>query len=83
MNVNPCTKFTLHCSSMQYKCHTLVTMNIGQNKFWKPPPLFQPCACTHIVLFTQINLGNEDAVYSNFLVFNNTDNVVAEEVKNA
>lgn len=28
-----------------------------------------------------MKLGNDDAVYSNFLVFNNTDNVVAEEVK--
>lgn len=52
MNVNPCIKFILHCSSIQHKCHTLVTMNIGQNKFWKPPPLFQPCACTQIFLFT-------------------------------
>lgn len=68
VNVNPCTKFTLLCSSVQYKCHTLVTMNIGQIKFWDPPPLLQPCPCTQIVLFNQMKMGNDDVVYSNFLV---------------
>lgn len=106
MNVNPCTKFTLLCSSVQYKCHILVTMNIGQIKFWNPLPLLQPCPCTQIVLFSQMKMGNDDVVYSNILVvqpyifvykrielvnvlrnfnsmvcINNTDSVVAEEVK--
>lgn len=67
-DVNPCTKFTLLCSSVQYKCRTLVTMNIGQIKFWDPPPLLQPCPCTQIVLFNQMKMGNDDVVYSNFLV---------------